>query len=119
MTGLEEKTVQKEGKGASLKQKRKWPYVAAAVLLVFIAAGLLLAKNAERAMVIGGGSIYCQMLPYCDRAIITKVHVTPESDTFFPNLDEDPAWELTEILLSGEESGIAYEMCVYTRKGTA
>lgn len=78
-----------------------------------------LAKTAEKAMVIGGGSIYCQMLPYCDRAIITKVHVTPDSDTFFPNLDEDPAWELTEILLSGEESGIAYEMCVYTRKGTA
>ena len=50
MTGLEEKTVQKEGKGASLKQKRKWPYVAAAVLLLFIAAGLLLAKNAERAV---------------------------------------------------------------------
>ena len=50
MTGLEEKTVQKEGKGASLKQKRKWPYVAAAVLLVFIAAGLLLAKNAEHAV---------------------------------------------------------------------
>ena len=30
MTGLEEKTVQKEGTGTSLKQKRKWPYVAAA-----------------------------------------------------------------------------------------
>ena len=75
-----------------------------------------LAKTAEKAMVIGGGSIYRQMLPYCDRAIITKVHVTPESDTFFPNLDEDPAWELTEILLSGEESGIDYEMCVYCRK---
>ena len=77
-----------------------------------------LAKTAEKAMVIGGGSIYRQMLPYCDRAIITKVHVTPESDTFFPNLDEDPAWELTEILRSGEENGIAYEMCVYTKKGT-
>ena len=78
-----------------------------------------LAGTAEKAMVIGGGSIYCQMLPYCDKAIITKVHVTPESDTFFPNLDEDPAWELTEVLQSGEENGIAYEMCVYTRKGTA
>jgi dihydrofolate reductase len=78
-----------------------------------------LAKSAEKAMVIGGGSIYRQMLPYCDRAIITKVHVTPDSDTFFPNLDEDPAWELSRILQSGEENGIAYEMCVYTRKGTA
>ena len=75
--------------------------------------------NRDKWIGIGGGSIYCQMLPYCDKAIITKVHVTPESDTFFPNLDEDPAWELTEVLQSGEENGIAYEMCVYTRKGTA
>lgn len=77
-----------------------------------------LAQTAQKTMVIGGGSIYRQMLPYCDKAIITKVHVTPESDTFFPNLDEDPAWELSEVLQSGEENGIAYEMCVYTRKGT-
>ena len=75
-----------------------------------------LAKTAERAMVIGGGSIYRQMLPYCDKAIITKVHVTPVSDTYFPNLDEDPHWELSEVLLSGEEDGIAYEMCIYSRK---
>lgn len=74
-----------------------------------------LAKTAERAMVIGGGSIYRQMLPMCDTAIITKVHATPESDTFFHNLDEDPAWKLTETLQSGEENGIAYEMCVYKR----
>ena len=77
-----------------------------------------LAQTAEKAMVIGGGSIYRQMLPYCDKAIITKVHVTPESDTFFPNLDEDPAWVLSEVLQSGEENGIFYEMCVYTKKGT-
>ena len=78
-----------------------------------------LAKTADRAMVIGGGSIYKQMLPYCDTAYVTKVHVTPESDTWFPNLDEDPDWILAEILQSGIESGISYEMCLYTRKGTA
>ena len=78
-----------------------------------------LAKTADRAMVIGGGSIYRQMLPYCDTAYITKVHCTPESDTFFHNLDEDPAWELIQTLQSGEENGIAYEMCLYKRKGTA
>ena len=75
-----------------------------------------LAKTAPRAMVIGGGTVYRQMLPLCDRAYVTKVHCTPESDTFFPNLDEDPDWELAEILQSGEENGIAYEMCLYTRK---
>ena len=75
-----------------------------------------LAKTADRAMVIGGGSIYRQMLPYCDTAYITKVHVAPESDTFFPNLDQDSEWELAEVLLSGEENGIGYEMCLYKRK---
>ena len=75
-----------------------------------------LAKTAEKAMVIGGGSIYRQMLPYCDSALVTKVHCCPGSDTYFPNLDEDPAWELAEILLSGEENGIRYEMCRYCKK---
>ena len=74
-----------------------------------------LAGTAQRAMVIGGGSIYRQMLPMCDTAYITKVHATPESDTFFPNLDEDPDWKLSEVLQSGEENGIAYEMCLYQR----
>ena len=77
-----------------------------------------LAKTAQRAMVIGGGSIYRQMLPMCDTAYVTKVHCDVESDTFFPNLDEDPDWALEQILLSGEENGIAYEMCLYKRKGT-
>lgn len=77
---------------------------------------LTLAKTAERAMVIGGGSIYKQMLPHCDRAYITKVHAQPESDTFFPNLDADSQWKLAQILQSGEENGIAYEMCLYERK---
>lgn len=75
-----------------------------------------LAKTAQRAMVIGGGSIYKQMLPYCDTAIITKVHVTTPCDTWFPNLDEDPDWYLAETMLSGEENGIAYEMLLYKRK---
>ena len=80
---------------------------------------LELAKTAERAMVIGGGSVYCQMLPLCDKAIITKVHCTCPCDTYFPNLDEDPDWVITETLMSGEENGIGYEMLVYTKKGTA
>ena len=75
-----------------------------------------LAKTAQRAMVIGGGSIYRQMMPFCDTAYITKVHVTPESDTYFPNLDADDDWYLAETLQSGEENGISYEMLLYKRK---
>ena len=75
-----------------------------------------LAKTAERAMVIGGGSVYKQLLPLCDTAYVTKVHCTPESDTYFPNLDMDAGWKLAEILQSGEENGITYEMLLYKRK---
>jgi dihydrofolate reductase len=78
-----------------------------------------LAKKAERAFVIGGGAVYRQMLPLCDRAYVTKVHTTIECDTYFPNLDADPQWSLSEVLLSGEENGIAYEMCLYKKKETA
>jgi len=78
------------------------------------AAGL--AKTVERAMVIGGGSIYRQMLPYCDTAYITKVHTTVSCDTYFPNLDQEADWYLAEQLQSGEENGIAYEMLLYKRK---
>ena len=73
------------------------------------------AAQHDKAMVIGGGSIYRQMLPYCKKAYVTKVHAQPESDTYFPNLDTDPDWNLKEVLLSGEEDGIRYEMCLYER----
>ncbi len=72
-------------------------------------------KAQGRIMVIGGGSVYCQMLPFCDTAFVTKVHCTPESDTFFPDLDADPQWELAQILESGIENNIGYQMCLYKR----
>ena len=75
-----------------------------------------LAKTAERCFVIGGGSIYRQMLPFCDTAYITKVHTTTGCDTYFPNLDEMEDWYLAETMLAGEEDGFAYEMLLYKRK---
>ena len=72
-------------------------------------------REAERVFVIGGGSVYRQMLPLCERAYVTKVHTCPKSDTYFPNLDADPAWKLQEVLHSGEENGIKYEMCLYMK----
>ena len=74
-----------------------------------------MAAGDEKVFVIGGGTVYRQMLPLCDRAIITKVHTTVPCDTYFPNLDESPEWKLTEIIEAGEEKGIAYDVCVYCR----
>ncbi len=74
-----------------------------------------LAKEFHRVFVIGGGSVYRQMLPYCDCAYVTKVHMTPESDTFFPNLDESAQWRREERLQAGEENGVTYEIWRYRR----
>jgi dihydrofolate reductase len=77
---------------------------------------LLKNYDSDSVYVIGGSIVYDLLLPYCDTAYVTKVHCTPESDTFFPNLDADPAWELQEVLQSGEENGVCYEMCRYQRR---
>lgn len=73
-------------------------------------------RDDEKVFVIGGGSVYRQMLPFCDCAIVTKVGAAPVSDTFFPNLDEDAGWYVSEELLRGEEDGISYQMLRYSRK---
>lgn len=51
--------------------------------------------NSENVYVIGGDSIYKQMLPYCDTAYVTRIDYAYAADAYFPNLDEDEAWELT------------------------
>ena len=52
--------------------------------------------NDEDIFVIGGESIYRQLLPYCKTAYITKIDHAYQADTFFPNLDEMEEWEMTE-----------------------
>lgn len=73
-------------------------------------------RSYGRVFVAGGGSVYRQLLPYCDRAFVTKIHADVEADTFLRNLDEDEEWELNDVLYAGEENGISYEICEYLRK---
>ena len=49
----------------------------------------------EDVYVIGGDSVYRQLLPYCNVAHVTKIDHEYEADTYFPNLDQDPAWTIT------------------------
>lgn len=66
--------------------------------------------------VIGGASIYRQMLDYCDKAYVTKINFAYEADTHFPDLDKMPDWQLTEE--SGEQTyyDLVYQYCVYEKK---
>lgn len=51
--------------------------------------------NTEDVYIIGGETIYRQMLPYADICHMTKIERSYEADAYFPNLDEDPDWEVT------------------------
>ena len=69
----------------------------------------------EDVYVIGGESIYRQMLPHCDVAHVTKIHHAYEADTFFPNLDEKTEWLVTGVSDEQTYFDLEYEFVRYER----
>ena len=65
---------------------------------------------------IGGDSIYRQMLPYCDVAHVTKIDFAYEADAYFPDLDEDPDWEVTAESEEQTYFYLEYTLVKYERK---
>ncbi|MCR5694083.1 MAG: dihydrofolate reductase [Clostridia bacterium] len=55
---------------------------------------MVVKEDPENVFVIGGGSVYAQLLPYCDCCYVTKIEDSFEKDVFFENLDKNGAWEL-------------------------
>jgi dihydrofolate reductase len=49
------------------------------------------------AFVIGGESIYRQLLPFCEEALVTKIEQEFPADRFFPDLDCLAEWKMAEI----------------------
>ena len=68
--------------------------------------------------VIGGGEIYAELLPYCDRAIITRVYERFGGDTFFTDIDGMPEWELAETSPVIETNCHKIRFMLYLRRGT-
>lgn len=85
--------------------------------------GRTLLSEAERPIwVIGGESLYRQLLPFCCYAFITKVDSRREADAYIPDLDTDVKWHLVrqEPWLSGinsmntaEEENLRFRYCQY------
>lgn len=82
-------------------------------------AALELAKDTEddKLWVIGGGSVYTALLSRCKRVYLTKVdNAAPEADTFFPNLDKLPGWEVEAVSEDVVENGCTYRFVDYVNK---
>ena len=66
--------------------------------------------------IIGGGQIYKELLPYCERVYVTHINKEYENvDTYFPNISETQEWYLSDVSSSREHNGVEYQFCVYDR----
>ena len=71
----------------------------------------------DQLWVIGGGSVYTALLSRCRRVYLTKVDAAaPEADTFFPNLDKLPGWEVEHAGDPITENGITFSFIEYINR---
>lgn len=67
-------------------------------------------------VVIGGESVYRALLPWCSVAYVTKLDAAFPADTWFPDLDGDPAWAVADEEPPLEEKGISFRYVTYRRR---
>lgn len=72
--------------------------------------------KSEDVYVVGGGSIYKQMLEFCDVAHVTKIDYSYHADTYFPNLDENSDWVLAAESDERTYYDIEYAFFKYVKK---
>jgi len=72
-------------------------------------------RCADDLFVIGGASIYEQLLPYCTQAYITKFASAERkpADKYFPNLDELDNWTMIDSAEPKEYEGTSFTFTVY------
>lgn len=82
-----------------------------------VEAFLEYAKSASgEIFVIGGGEIYRQLLPECDRVFVTRIFESFGGDAFFPDIDASPEWECTEASSPIESKCRRIRFMLYERK---
>ena len=69
----------------------------------------------DQTMVIGGASVYQQMLDYSDKLILTEIDAEAECDVYFPSFNKEE-WNREEVGEEQREGDISYKHLVYTRK---
>ena len=71
----------------------------------------------EELFVIGGGMVYKQMLPHCEKLYLTEVHASdPDADTFFPDFDKTKYTRT--VVDKGSDNNLDYDFVLYTRKAS-
>ena len=76
----------------------------------------LLAAAPEDAFVIGGASVYRDLLDRCDTAYVTKIDAAFPADCWFPDLDDHPDWEIAEESELLDHEGTAFRYVTYKKR---
>lgn len=71
--------------------------------------------DSQDVYIIGGESVYRQMLPYCDVAHITRIDKAYDADAYFPDLDKMPEWKVTAESEEQTYFDIEYTFVKYER----
>ena len=72
--------------------------------------------NNDEWFIIGGGQIYKELLPYCDRVYVTKIFKDHSNvDTYFPNLDEMDDWAPAACSSIHDYKDLTYQFWQYDR----
>lgn len=71
--------------------------------------------DSDEIYVIGGESIYTQLLDRCNRAYITKIDYEYQADAHFPNLDEKPEWHMVSESEEQTYFDIIYAYTIYEK----
>lgn len=67
--------------------------------------------------VIGGGQLCKELLPICNKVYVTKVnHAYQNVDTYFPNIDNIPEWEMESASEIKEYNDVEYQFYTYRKK---
>lgn len=72
--------------------------------------------DTNNVFVIGGASIYKELLPYCNEVLVTKVDAIGGADTFFENLDNNNDFELVFESEPVETNGYTIKFTTYQNK---
>ncbi len=70
----------------------------------------------ENIYIIGGDSVYRQMLPYCSVAHVTKIEHAFDADAYFPDLAQMPEWAKTAESEEQTYFNLEYTFQKYERK---
>lgn len=69
--------------------------------------------DSDDVYIIGGAMLYHTMLPYCDTALVTKVHANGGATSFYDNLDITPNWRMESAQEPFMDGELEIQFCVY------